>query len=79
MSSDQKWFLRPYFPLIGGIVCIEKWSQIFVLNTESFLNLHIQNPRIKSDNLAKTESLLIFVLEKLASGFICTKRPPKLP
>ena len=70
MSSDQKRFLRPYFPLIGGIVCIEKWSQIFVLNTESFLNLHIQNPRIKSDNLAKTESLLIFVLEKLASGFI---------
>ena len=30
LSSDQKWFLRPYFPLIGVYICIEKWSQIFV-------------------------------------------------
>ena len=33
-------------------------------------NLHIRNPHIKSDNLAKTESLLIFVKQKLSSGLM---------
>ena len=36
-----------------------------------FFNLHIRNPHIKSNNLAKTKSLLIFVKEKLASGLMC--------
>ena len=33
-------------------------------------DLHIQNPHIKSDNLAKTESLLISDEQKLSSGLM---------
>ena len=50
---------------------MRKRATIFKALRARFFNLHIQNPLIKSNNLAKTKSLLIFVKEKLASGLMC--------
>ena len=43
---------------------VRKRALTFLALKARFLNLHIRNPLIKSENLAKTESLLIFVLGK---------------
>ena len=43
----------------------EKKGPNFLGRNGPIFNLHIRNPHIKSDNLAKTESLLIFFLGKI--------------
>ena len=45
-----------------------KRALMFQDDMARFWNLHIRNPHIKSDILAKTESLLIFVEQKMSSG-----------
>ena len=35
LSSDLKWFLRPYFPLIGGIFVLKSDLVFFVLGIGS--------------------------------------------
>ena len=41
LSSGQKWFLRPYFPLIGGIFLLKSGLRF------SFRALEVPEPRVK--------------------------------
>ena len=47
---------------------VSKRALAFESLWSAFQNLHFWNPHIKSDNLAKTESLPIFVEQKLSPG-----------
>ena len=50
--------------------CIQKVTN-FLGPEDRIFNLHIRNPHIKSDKLAKTQSLVIFVEQKLSSSPMC--------
>ena len=41
LSSDQKWFLRPYFPLIGGIFVLKSGLRFL------FRALEVPKPRVR--------------------------------
>ena len=44
LSSDQKWFLRPYFPLIGGIFVLKSGLRFL------FRALEVPKPRVRKSH-----------------------------
>ena len=50
LSSDQKWFLRPYFPLIGGIFVLKSGLRFL------FRALEVPKPRVRKSHFLSLKS-----------------------
>ena len=69
LSSDQKWFLRPYFPLIGGIFVLKSGLRFLFRGLE----VSIRKVR-KSHFLSLLESLELFDLLNIWKSMTYWKR-----
>ena len=56
LSSDQKWFLRPYFPLIGGIFVLKSGLRFL------FRALEVSIQKVRKSHFFSLKSDGIFIL-----------------
>ena len=86
LSSDQKWFLRPYFPLIGGIFVLKSGLRFLFRALEvsiqkvrksHFLSLYYHLPiskKIHRDTFFLSQSMLLPLVQGTLFSTLWTGR-----